>query len=72
MLVNAIITAKEIDVGLTTTFGAEIVPPHVGDTIMWKKKPFTVTASKQEITSAGNIVFHVCMEYKEDPACLFK
>jgi hypothetical protein len=72
MLVDAIINAKEVDVGVTTTFGAEIVPPRVGDIIVYNDKKWVVTKSEQHIRYGRTHVFYVTMEHKEDTACLFK
>ena len=73
MLVQAIITAINHTTGISTTFGAAVVPVRVGDIIMHERKDFIVTAVKQELkVHAGAPVMHIKMEYKEDPACLFK
>ena len=69
MLINAIITAKEK--GMTTTFGASIVPPHKGDIIIRDHKEYVVVSVKQELCGS-NVWLHVEMEHKEDLACQFK
>lgn len=72
MLISAIITAIDVDNGMTTTFSAEIVPPRIGDIIIYNDKKWVVTKSEQQIRYARTHVFYVTMEHKEDTACLFK
>lgn len=68
MLINAIITEKEK--GMTTTFGAQIIPVQKGDIIIHKNKEFTVTSVKQKI-EFNQTQYLVEIEHKEDLASLF-
>lgn len=69
MLINAIITAKEK--GMTTTFGAQIIPVQKGDIIIHNNKEFIVTSIKQKIEFNKTQCLIVEIEHKEDLASLF-
>lgn len=64
MLISAIITAIDVDNGMTTTFSAEIVPPRIGDIIIYNDKKWVVTKSKQRIGFGQTQGFSVTMEHK--------
>lgn len=64
MLISAIITAIDVDNGTTKTFGASIIPPRVGDIIVYNDKEWVVTKSKQRIGFGQTQGFSVTMEHK--------
>lgn len=65
MLIQAIITAKSN--GMTTTFGATMVPVRKDDIVIYNSKEYVVTGVRQELrVHAGAPVLHVEMKEKGD------